>query len=283
MKNLYQILGVLDTAEDIVIRAAYKALAQRYHPDKWQGNAEEATVRMREINDAYRILSDPIEKAKYDKTLDKKEYQEEPDIEENIDASLEDAWKVGLVFFPKLDELYLRLRKTNYSLGNTFKLIVIENKAFDKGSDIAEKMEKEFLVKYFGDDEKILHFAKLLINSGNKQGVKVLNKYIGILGKSVKAQVIIDKVRGEVKCDFTGIAEAMATYKEYGLVANAIALLISLGYRVKVTTPNLPSFLNPHLFESFIVTKDGKDAQFNAVSLLEFANQLVIKYYSGKF
>ncbi len=30
MKNYYKILGVLDDAEDIVIRAAYKALAQRY-------------------------------------------------------------------------------------------------------------------------------------------------------------------------------------------------------------------------------------------------------------
>ena len=46
MKNLYQILGVLDTAEDIVIRAAYKALAQKYHPDKWSGDVGEATLKM---------------------------------------------------------------------------------------------------------------------------------------------------------------------------------------------------------------------------------------------
>jgi DnaJ-class molecular chaperone len=50
MKNLYKILGVLDDAEEVVIRAAYKALAQRYHPDKWQGSPEEAHKKMSDIS-----------------------------------------------------------------------------------------------------------------------------------------------------------------------------------------------------------------------------------------
>ena len=59
-KDYYRILGVLDDAEDIVIKAAYRALAQRYHPDRWQGDAGEATRRMAEINAAYAILSDTV-------------------------------------------------------------------------------------------------------------------------------------------------------------------------------------------------------------------------------
>ena len=39
-KTYYQILGVTPDAEDIVIRAAYKALSQRYHPDKFKGSAK---------------------------------------------------------------------------------------------------------------------------------------------------------------------------------------------------------------------------------------------------
>ena len=57
-KTYYQILGVTPDAEDIVIRAAYKALSQRYHPDKFKGSAEEAEARIKEINIAYSILSD---------------------------------------------------------------------------------------------------------------------------------------------------------------------------------------------------------------------------------
>jgi TPR repeat protein len=65
-KDYYRILGVLDDAEDIVIRAAYRALAQRYHPDKWSGNLEEASARMAEINEAYAVLIDASARAAYD-------------------------------------------------------------------------------------------------------------------------------------------------------------------------------------------------------------------------
>ena len=66
MKDYYRILGVLDDAEDIIIKAAYRALAQRYHPDKWSGNQAQATKRMAEINEAYSVLSNAVEKKKYD-------------------------------------------------------------------------------------------------------------------------------------------------------------------------------------------------------------------------
>ena len=65
-KNYYEVLGVLPTADDVVIKAAYKVLAQRYHPDKYKGNAEEASLRMAEINVAYATLSDPFKRKQYD-------------------------------------------------------------------------------------------------------------------------------------------------------------------------------------------------------------------------
>jgi DnaJ-class molecular chaperone len=66
MKDYYRILGVLDDAEDIIIKAAYRALAQRYHPDKWGGNQNDANKRMAEINEAYNELSDTARRKKYD-------------------------------------------------------------------------------------------------------------------------------------------------------------------------------------------------------------------------
>ena len=56
--NLYEVLGVSPQAEDIVIRAAYRALAQRYHPDKSDEPKETAALRMRSIQEAYQVLSD---------------------------------------------------------------------------------------------------------------------------------------------------------------------------------------------------------------------------------
>jgi curved DNA-binding protein len=63
-KDYYQTLGVPReaTAEDV--KKAFRKLARRYHPDlSKEANAE---ARMKEINEAYAVLSDPEKRAAYD-------------------------------------------------------------------------------------------------------------------------------------------------------------------------------------------------------------------------
>jgi len=57
--DFYALLGVHPNAEDIVIRAAFKALAQRYHPDRFNGPKDEAHRRMSDLTSAYETLADP--------------------------------------------------------------------------------------------------------------------------------------------------------------------------------------------------------------------------------
>lgn len=57
----YDNLKVARTAPIEVIRAAYKSLSQKYHPDRNQNSAE-ANEIMRLINHAYEVLSDPIQR-----------------------------------------------------------------------------------------------------------------------------------------------------------------------------------------------------------------------------
>ena len=66
-KDHYSILGVTPASEDVVIRAAYRALMRRYHPDA--DASAEAAERAREINEAYRVLSEPESRARYDDGL----------------------------------------------------------------------------------------------------------------------------------------------------------------------------------------------------------------------
>ncbi len=66
-KDHYATLGVARDAEAIVIRAAYKALSQRYHPDKCPPDEHEAAHRrMSEINEAFDVLGDPLLRRLYD-------------------------------------------------------------------------------------------------------------------------------------------------------------------------------------------------------------------------
>jgi hypothetical protein len=62
----YLVLGVARTADAAMIRAAYVALAKRYHPDVAAGNPELAAFNFRQITDAYQTLSDPDARAYYD-------------------------------------------------------------------------------------------------------------------------------------------------------------------------------------------------------------------------
>jgi curved DNA-binding protein CbpA len=60
--NAYRVLQVDQSADFIVIHAAYRALARRYHPD---GDAPDAE-RMSDVNRAYAILRDPEERRRHD-------------------------------------------------------------------------------------------------------------------------------------------------------------------------------------------------------------------------
>lgn len=65
MTSFYETLEVSPRASHIVIRAAYRCLAQSDHPDK-HSDAEDAGQRMSRINRAYAVLSDHEKRREYD-------------------------------------------------------------------------------------------------------------------------------------------------------------------------------------------------------------------------
>lgn len=64
-RDYYEILGVDKSSTPQDIKKAYRKLAKKYHPDLNAGS-EEASEKLKEVNEAYEVLSDPDKKAKYD-------------------------------------------------------------------------------------------------------------------------------------------------------------------------------------------------------------------------
>lgn len=64
-KDYYTTLGVAKTATAKEIKAAYRKLARKHHPDVNPGDTS-AETRFKELNEAYEVLGDPDKRRKYD-------------------------------------------------------------------------------------------------------------------------------------------------------------------------------------------------------------------------
>ena len=64
-QDYYQILGVARNATPEDIKKAYRALANKYHPDKNKGD-KQAEEMFKKISEAYAVLSNPEKRQDYD-------------------------------------------------------------------------------------------------------------------------------------------------------------------------------------------------------------------------
>lgn len=64
-RDYYDILGIDKTASEDTIKRAFRKLAMKYHPDV--NKEPDAEAKMKEINEAYSVLSDANKRADYDR------------------------------------------------------------------------------------------------------------------------------------------------------------------------------------------------------------------------
>jgi curved DNA-binding protein CbpA len=123
MKSLYEILGLEKdaTAEDV--KKAYRKKAQKAHPDR-KGGSEDA---MREVNDAYAVLSDADKRAHYDKTGQNS--AREPSIDEVAMQSLAKAFDDMLTEEAPRGNIVLHIER---GIADAIKRCEVEIKKFER-------------------------------------------------------------------------------------------------------------------------------------------------------
>jgi len=240
-KDYYQILGVIPTAEIQVIRAAYKALASIYHPDK--NSDPEASTRMKDINEAWSVISDPLTRADYDtqrnsKTADDTLFEEE---ESGFSQKeLEEDWKFAKSFYPEIETNESRLKRINWRLAFAYKAFLLESKRYTDANLICSNFENEFLSTYFGKSEKLIDLAKELIFKYRFHDLlKDLNKTVRILGEGSE-QIIIDKFKSKISHKI-----GMSSDRN-----GAFSILRKYGYSVET-----------NLFRGYIIRSQEKNIQ----------------------
>lgn len=116
-KNYYDILQINKNASPEIIEKAYKTLAKKYHPDlQPEENKKQAEEILKDINEAYEVLSNSISKADYNNSL-KENYISEEDYE--------NLYNQNKILRSKLSNIYENQRE---NLDNNIYYEDIENK-----------------------------------------------------------------------------------------------------------------------------------------------------------
>jgi curved DNA-binding protein CbpA len=224
-RDHYAVLGVLPNAEDVIIRAAYRALAQRYHPDRFVGPRE----RMAEINEAYAILSNPTQRARYDSlrgsgALSGSSYFHEVNDSPPSPDPLQRDWAIALTYYPDLADLEAQLAKISWRLAYTFKAVLLDQKTFENRFSLSESIEQQFLKQYFGNNTEIIRFARDLIGNGNKPAALALNEAIRVLGSSIDANRVVQQIGARFNIDHEGMPRRGSVDSEVSFLNGAIAM-----------------------------------------------------------
>lgn len=260
-KDYYAILGVLPRAEDVVIRAAYRALAQKYHPDKNSDASAETNRKLQEINGAYSVLSDAVRRKEYDDARRQAHDSDsfDPNTDEDVRSAFEDAekenlerWRVAVDYYPDLDGIEVELRRTSHRLAFAFRAMLLESKEFEQRHDLAQKLERQFLETYFGRNEAVLVFAKKLITLGERTAARELNKVVSVLGNKADSNRIMDRIREKFLQHLTKqhsnnaltLAEQLLKQDDNGAIAYALAreLIEELGGKLDYKVVRRNSF-----------------------------------------
>lgn len=105
-QDYYEVLQVNPNAEPDTIHRVYRLLAQRFHPDN---AATGSDARFRELHEAYTVLSDPEQRARYDVMYQQQRHERWRLV--TAGAQSEDDFSVEQMFrLTLLEALYTRRR-----------------------------------------------------------------------------------------------------------------------------------------------------------------------------
>lgn len=194
--DYYKVLGLVPSAENIVIKAAYRALVSVYHPDK--NPTSDAEEKIRQINIAYEVLSDTSKRKQYDVGRQPQEHNASPsefeDVKPFTTDPLEKSWAIAVSFYPNIEHEHKDLEKISWRLGFVFKLLLLEEQNYSGSSEIAQKLKIGYLSRYFGKDSAVLEYAEHLIKAHEIQAALYVNEVVSVMGRSVTALDITTKV-----------------------------------------------------------------------------------------
>jgi hypothetical protein len=180
VRTHYDVLGVAPDSPEVVIKAAYRALAKEFHPDRADANATD-TNRFIEIQEAYAVLSKPASRSEYDEELREAALFQTPPMVPEAEVGGAPApfhlngAEQGAA---QIERICARLALYSDTLAQSFHEAHLRGECGDDPWRFAGEMEKGFFRQYFGEDPDIQALAKMLMLSSRTAAAMALNKLV---------------------------------------------------------------------------------------------------------
>lgn len=176
MRTYYDVLGVAPDTPDVVIKAAYRALAKEYHPDG-SSVAPDSAERFIEIQTAYAVLSKPQSRTEYDAELRDVLAQPALAAAGPANGAMPVApWQPPPQASLEIERICARLALYSEPLAQSFHAAYLRGECRDEPARFAEEMEKSFFAEYFGPDPDVQALARLLLLGGRTNAAFTLNQ-----------------------------------------------------------------------------------------------------------
>lgn len=228
-KDHYAILGVLPTAEDFVIQAAYRALSKVYHPDRYKG--DDADQKMSEINEAYEVLGNKSKREQYDQqricscTDDGEFFNDNFNAGTNSYDPFYDDWKVATEYYPELDDIADDLAHISSRLSFSFRIYVLQEKKYSTAKKVAKLMKQNFLTQFFGSNKLVHDYAIELIGLKRKDVLLDLNRSIKVMGSGESEKIVKqisaksgiktkEQIAAETRLKYISLIESIDSYSK---------------------------------------------------------------------
>ena len=191
MKNYYEILEVDRKASTEVIDKAYKTLAKKYHPDlQDENNKNIYAEKMKEINEAYDVLSSDYKKTIYDEQLESQLEQRKTTGDEQ---QTQEKMQVGNTFSNMGKVLNNAI---NQAYNDAYKDAYIKD-LNDRGYKIKYKHGLKYYIKFFFCILGVIFICFLIY-----QIPPVKSYFTGLYNGNVYFKAIVDIFKNTIQSGF---------------------------------------------------------------------------------
>ena len=196
IRYYYDILGISPSDDLILVTAAYKRLAKKYHPDTSLLPRSEAEEKFKAISEAYRFVRRAMAKTGQTEAYygPSQAHSFTPAPSRSNSDRHGDNWGIICERHPRAKVLYEDLRKISPALSEEFKSIFLQDEYYGGIEEIASILEEEYLTRYFGNNDDIREFAKWLILNGHVSVALELNSEIVAVPVVKDSKGLIEKI-----------------------------------------------------------------------------------------